>query len=128
MSAQPLALWAEIAIAVLVLLGAAIALVGSLGLLRLGTYFERVHAPSIIATMGCWCIMHGTLLYFSLQGHGIAAHPLLIALFVAITVPVTNIFLMRAALFRARRMGQNVPPHVGHAEPGITLQSPEKHS
>lgn len=128
MSAQPLALWAEIAIAVLVLLGAAIALVGSLGLLRLGTYFERVHAPSIIATMGCWCIMHGTLLYFSLQGHGIAAHPLLIALFVAITVPVTNIFLMRAALFRARRMGQNVPPHVGHAEPGTTLQSPDKNS
>ena len=72
--------------------------------------------------------MHGTLLYFSLQGHGIAAHPLLIALCVAITAPVTNIFLMRAALFRARRMGQNVPPHVGHAEPGITLQSPEKHS
>ena len=117
MSAQPLALWAEIAIAALVLLGAAIALVGSLGLLRLGTYFELVHAPSIIATMGCWCIMHGTLLYFSLQGQGIAAHPLLIALFVAITVPVTNIFLMRAALFRARRAGQSVPPHVSNVQP-----------
>ena len=128
MSAQPLALWAEVAIAALVLLGASIALVGSLGLLRLGTYFERVHAPSIIATMGCWCIMHGTLLYFSLQGHGIAAHPLLIALFVAITVPVTNIFLMRAALFRARRAGQNVPPHVGHAAPGSTPQSFNKNS
>ena len=122
MSAQPLALWAEVAIAALVLLGATIALVGSLGLLRLGTYFERVHAPSIIATMGCWCIMHGTLLYFSLQGHGIAAHPLLIALFVAITVPVTNIFLMRAALFRARRAGQNVPPHVSN------VQSPQNNS
>lgn len=128
MSAQPLALWAEIAIAALVLLGAAIALVGSLGLLRLGTYFERVHAPSIIATMGCWCIMHGTLLYFSLQGHGIAAHPLLIALFVAITVPVTNIFLMRAALFRARRAGQNVPPHVSRSEPASTIRPPQNSS
>ena len=128
MSTQPLALWAEITIAALVLLGAAIALVGSLGLLRLGTYFERVHAPSIIATMGCWCIMHGTLLYFSLQGHGIAAHPLLIALFVAITVPVTNIFLMRAALFRARRAGQNVPPHVSRSEPASTVQSPQNSS
>ena len=117
MSAQPLALWAEIAIAALVLLGAIIALVGSLGLLRLGTYFERVHATSIIATMGCWCIMHGTLLYFSLHGQGIAAHPLLIALFVAITVPVTNIFLMRAALFRARRAGQSVPPHASNVQP-----------
>jgi len=102
-------LWAEIAIAALVLLGAAIAMVGSLGLLRLPTYFERVHAPSIIATMGCWCIVHASILYFSLLGRHLAIHPLLIALFVAITVPVTTIFLMRAALFRARRAGLDVP-------------------
>ena len=36
------------------------------------------------------------IIYFSLQGQGLALHALLIALFVAITVPVTNIFLMRA--------------------------------
>ncbi|QNP60554.1 monovalent cation/H(+) antiporter subunit G [Paenacidovorax monticola] len=112
-----LPLWAEIAIAALVLLGAAIAMVGSLGLLRLSSYFERVHAPSIIATMGCWCIMHASILYFSLLGHGLAVHPLLIALFVAITVPVTNIFLMRAALFRARRAGLRVPPSVSRIVP-----------
>lgn len=112
-----LPLWAEIAIAALVLLGAAIAMVGSLGLLRLSTYFERVHAPSIIATMGCWCIMHASILYFSLLGHHLALHPLLIALFVAITVPVTNIFLMRAALFRARRAGLSVPASVSRIVP-----------
>lgn len=110
MTDPALPLWAEALIAAMVLLGAAIALLGSLGLLRLKTYFERVHAPSIIATMGCWSIMHGTLLYFSLQGHGLAVHALMIALFVSITVPVTNIFLMRAALFRARRAGKDVPP------------------
>ncbi|BFO55280.1 monovalent cation/H(+) antiporter subunit G [Acidovorax sacchari] len=107
---QAIPLWAEIAVAALVLFGAAIAMLGSLSLLRLKTYFERVHAPSIIATIGCWCIMHGTLLYFSVAGHGLALHPLLIALFVAVTVPVTTIFLMRAALFRARRAGRDVPP------------------
>jgi multicomponent K+:H+ antiporter subunit G len=115
MNGTPLALWAEILIAALVLLGAGIALLGSLGLLRLKTYFERVHAPSIIATMGCWCIMHGTILYFSLHLHRLAIHALLIALFVAITVPVTNIFLMRAALFRARRSGKNVPPSLSRS-------------
>jgi len=105
-------LWGEILIAVLVVLGAGIALVGSLGLLRLKTYFERVHAPAIIATLGLWCIMHAAILYFSLQGHRLVLHPLLLALFVAITVPVTNIFLMRAALFRARRLGQSVPANL----------------
>ena len=119
-----LPLWAEIVIAALVLLGACIALLGSLSLLRLPSYFQRVHAPSIIATMGCWCIMHASILYFSLAGHGLALHPLLIALFVALTVPVTTIFLMRAALFRARRAGlPGVPPNVSRTpvpppEPG----------
>jgi multicomponent K+:H+ antiporter subunit G len=47
-------------------------------------------------------------------GEGLAVHALPIALFVAVTVPVTNIFLMRAALFRAPhgRGGASQPePH-----------------
>ena len=112
MTPQALPLWLDIAVSVLVLAGAAIAFLGSLGLLRLKTYFERVHAPAIIATLGCWCIMHATLVYFSAVGDGLALHALLIALFVAVTVPVTNIFLMRAALFRARRTGEHVPPNL----------------
>ncbi|WP_042422749.1 monovalent cation/H(+) antiporter subunit G [Comamonas granuli] len=112
MSAAALPLWAEATVAALALLGAGIALVGSLGLLRLPTYFERVHAPAIIATLGLWCIMHASIVYFSVLGRSLALHPLLIALFIAITVPVTNIFLMRAALFRARRAGQAVPPNL----------------
>ena len=123
MTGAALPLWAEITIAALVLAGAAIALVGSWGLLRLKTYFERVHAPSIIATMGCWCIMLGTIVYFSLQGQGLALHALLIALFVAITVPVTNIFLMRAALFRARRAGNDVPPSLSRTTDSIERDS-----
>ena len=105
-----LPLWLEIIVAVLVLAGAALALLGSIGLLRLPPFFERVHAPSIIATLGCWLIMLGTVLYFSVADSSLALHALLIAVFVAITVPIMSIFLMRAALFRARQMGLNVPP------------------
>ena len=105
-----LPLWLEIIVAVLVLAGAALALLGSIGLLRLPTFFERVHAPSIIATLGCWLIMHGTVLYFSVADSSLALHALLIAVFVAITVPIMSIFLMRAALFRARQAGRDVPP------------------
>ncbi len=123
MSAQALPLWLDISVSLLALAGAAIAFMGSLGLLRLKSYFERVHAPAIIATMACWCIMHATLLYFSVTGDGLAWHALLIALFVAVTVPVTNIFLMRAALFRARRMGESVPPNLSRTSSDDTLDS-----
>ena len=108
--AVALPLWLEILVAALVLAGAALALLGATGLLRLRTFFERMHAPAIIATLGCWLIMHGTVLYFSVADRSLALHALLIAMFVAVTVPVMSIFLMRAALFRARQMGQDVPP------------------
>src|SRR5690606_14138584 len=69
-----LPLWADMLVSVLVLAGAAIALVGSFNLVRLANFFERVHAPAVIATLGCWCVMYGTVLYFSLQNHTVAAH------------------------------------------------------
>ena len=126
MSPSNLPLWIELVVAALVLLGASLALLGAIGLVRLPSFFERVHAPSIIATAGCWTIVLGTVIYFS-QTHGDAAlHALLIAVFVAITVPVTTIFLMRAALFRARQAGQaGVPPSLSHpdAPPASSLPS-----
>lgn len=112
-----LPMWAEISVAALVLAGAGLALLGSFGLLRLPTFFERVHAPAIIATLGCWCVMWGTVLFFSLRQGELAAFPLLIAVFIAITVPIPTIFLMRASLFRARQMGQDVPPSVSRVVP-----------
>ena len=115
-ASQPLPLWLDVTVSALVLLGAFIAFMGSFGLLRLKTYFERVHAPSIIATLATWCVMHATLIYFSAID-ALALHALLIALFIAVTVPVTTIFLMRAALFRARRLGEPVPPSLSNGGP-----------
>lgn len=119
-----LPLWLEIIVAMLVLAGAGLALLGSTGLLRLPTFFERVHAPAIIATLGCWLIMHGTVLYFSVTDRSLALHALLIAVFVAITVPIMSIFLMRAALFRARQIGLDVPPSLSQP----TMQAEAKTS
>ena len=121
-----LPLWLEIIVAALVLGGAGLALLGSSGLLRLPTYFERVHAPSIIATLGCWLIMHGTVLYFSVADGSLALHALLIAVFVAITVPIMSIFLMRAALFRARQAGRDVPPSL--SQPKVNVNTEAKDS
>lgn len=123
MSAAALPLWVEITVAALVLAGAALALLGSIGLLRLQTFFERVHAPAIIATLATWCVLLGTVLLLSLQRQELALQPLLIAVFIAITVPVTTIFLMRASLFRARQTGQDAPPNVSRPAPQGTNNS-----
>lgn len=119
-----LPLWAEIAIAALLLCGAAIALLGSTGLLRLPSFFERVHAPAMISTLGCWCIVGGAGLYFSLRSGQLALHILLITIFLAITVPITTIFLMRAGLFRARQARRkDIPPTLSRITPSRPSKS-----
>ena len=106
----PLPLWAEILTAVFAVAGAAFAAIGSFGLVRLPTFFRRIHAPTLGATLGVWFITLATIVYFSVQGAQLFLHAVLIAFFVALSAPVTTIFLMRAALFRERQKGGDVPP------------------
>jgi len=112
----PLPVWAEILTGLFAVLGAAFAAVGSFGLVRLPTFFSRIHAPTLGATAGVWCVTIATIVYFSVQGYNLFLHAILITLFVALTAPVTTIFLMRAALFRERQKGGDVPPNADRGD------------
>src|SRR5690606_28839390 len=59
-----LPLWAEVITAVFAVLGAAFAAVGSFGLVRLPTFFNRIHTPTLGSTAGVWCITIATIVYF----------------------------------------------------------------
>jgi multicomponent K+:H+ antiporter subunit G len=96
------ATWADTLTALFVLLGALAALIGSFGLLRLGSFFQRVHAPTLGATVGTWGLTLATVLQASSVAGQLQLHAVLIPAFVALTAPVTTVFLMRAALFRGR--------------------------
>ena len=106
--------WVEGVTAVLVVAAALLALTGSLGLVRLPDFFQRVHAPTLGTTGATWLLTLATVLNFSFAGGEPFAHSLLIVLFLSLSAPVTTVFLMRAALFRerlARRPG--VPRTLG---------------
>ena len=108
-----LPLWVDVLTGVLVLLGAFVTMVGSLGLVRLKSFFQRVHAPTLGATVGTGAVSLAVALQFSFLRAQLFAHALLIGLFVVVTVPVTTVFLMRAALFRLRIKGDpEAPPSV----------------
>lgn len=102
MSGASLPDWAAILIAVLVVGGAALSLLGAFGLVRLGSFYDRVHAPTLGATLGMALILFASWLYFG-SAHGRwLPREALIALFLTVTTPVTLILLARAALFRDR--------------------------
>jgi multicomponent K+:H+ antiporter subunit G len=92
--------WAEIVTAALVLTGAVTSLIGSLGLVRLKTFYERVHPPTLGTTLGMGCIAAASMIYFSALQTRPVLHEILLVLFVLVTTPVTLMLLVRAALFR----------------------------
>jgi multicomponent K+:H+ antiporter subunit G len=95
------------AVASLVVLGGALAFVGSIGLLRLGTFYERVHPPTMGTTLGVGFTLIASMLLFSVLGSRLVVHEIVIAVFVVVTTPVTYMLLVRAALQRDRAEGND---------------------
>ena len=108
--------WAALLTALLVLVGAAVTLIGALGLLRLGTFYARVHAPTLGTTLGMASILAGSALCFSVLEARLVVHEVLIAVFVTLTTPVTLMLLVRAALYRDRTEGNRDVPAASEAE------------
>jgi len=94
--------WAAITVALLVLFGAAITLLGSIGLIRFASFYERVHAPTLGTTLGTGLVLIASMLYFTVLEARPVIHEVLIAVFVTLTTPVTLMLLVRATLFRDR--------------------------
>lgn len=96
-----------IAAALLVLAGALLSFVGALGLLRLKTFYERVHPPTMGTTLGTGLVLIGSMLYFSAVESRPVLHEVLIGIFMTLTTPVTYMLLLRAALHRDRLEGKD---------------------
>ena len=108
--AEDLPAWAALPTALLLLAGAGLALTGSLGLLRLGSFYQRVHAPTLGTTLGIGCVLAAWTLFFSVLQARLVLHALLIAALTVVTTPVTLMLLARAALYRDRREGSREVP------------------
>ena len=109
--APDLPAWAAFFVALLVLAGGALTLIGSLGLLRMKSFYDRVHPPTLGSTMGMALIVLGSIVCFSVLRSRPSVHELLIGIFVTLTTPVTFMLLARAALYRDRAEGRlDMPP------------------
>jgi multicomponent K+:H+ antiporter subunit G len=95
-------LWAAILGSALLLLGAALTLIGTLGLVKLGSFYERIHAPTLGTSWGTGGMVLGSMVIFSAASARPVLHEILIWAFVTITTPVTLMMLGRAALYRDR--------------------------
>lgn len=87
----------NIIIAILILLGALLSLIASIGVLRLPDVYTRSHAASKSATLGVMCILLGACLYF-FQAEQIFNSRLILAIaFIFLTSPVAGQLIIRSA-------------------------------
>ena len=95
--------WAAVPVALLLVLGASIILTGALGLLRLPTFYQRMHGPAITVTLGAGCLLLASMLYFTVTQSRPVIHEVIIAIFLLLTAPVVTMTIMRAAVYRDLR-------------------------
>ncbi len=103
--------WAAVLTALLLLTGAVLTLIGTVGLLRFDSFYQRVHAPTLGSTLGIGCVLLASMLFFSVLETRAILHEVLITALMVVTTPITLMLLARAALYRDRTEGSNeVPP------------------
>jgi len=99
--------WAAFVVALLLFIGASIILIGALGLLRLSSFYQRIHGPAIVITLGAGCILIASMVYFTVAQARLVVHEVIIAAFLLMTAPVVSMLIMRAAVYRDLRAGKH---------------------
>jgi multicomponent K+:H+ antiporter subunit G len=107
MNLESLPAWAALPAAILLILGGLCTVIGSLGLVRLRSFFQRMHGPSMGNTLGTGCVLIASILVSSALANRPVVHELLITVFIVTTAPMTAMLLMRAAVNRSN--GRNSP-------------------
>lgn len=92
----------EIITAILLILSGLATLVGAFGVFFLPNFFDRAHAPALAYSAGAWLAGLAAITHFArIDGYsGLKA--IFVAILLAMAVPVSNMMLARAGLFRRR--------------------------
>lgn len=103
-----MSLVAEILIALLLVLGGGLILVGSWGLARLPSLMTRLHGPTKASTLGVGACLIASMIYFPASGGGWSAQELLITVFLLLTAPISANMIAKAHL---HRQGHGIDPN-----------------
>ena len=100
----------EYFLAFLIVSGALLTFIGSLGLVRLHDFYTRLHGPTKATTLGVGCLLIASAVYFSTRGAGVSLHEILVTLFLFMTAPISAHLLAKAALHLKLESLSPIPP------------------
>ena len=88
----------EIALALLLAIGSFFTLLGSFSLLKLSSFFKRLHGPTKASTLGVGCVLVASVGYHFFFFFDPQPRELLITAFLFITAPISAHMMAKAAL------------------------------
>lgn len=88
----------ELALVALLAVGSFFILVGSFSLVKLSSFFKRLHGPTKASTLGVGCILLASVGYHAFLGQDPQPRELLITAFLFITAPISAHMMAKAAL------------------------------
>ena len=88
----------EIVLALLLAIGSFFILVGAFSLLKLSSFFKRLHGPTKTSTLGVGCVLLASVGYHFFLGEDPQPRELLITAFLFITAPISAHMMAKAAL------------------------------
>ncbi|GHE03420.1 cation:proton antiporter [Defluviimonas sp. 20V17] len=103
----------EIGVSTLLVIGGALGLIGSYGLIKLPDLMTRLHAPTKTTTLGVGAVLIASMLWFAGRHGQINFHELLISIFLFLTAPLTANFIAKAHLHRTGGYADLPPPGDG---------------
>ena len=90
--------------------GALLTFIGSLGLVRLRDFYMRLHGPTKATTLGVGSLLIASAVYFSTRGTGVSLHEVLVTLFLFMTAPISAHLLAKAGLHLKLTSLSALPP------------------
>ncbi|WP_019220986.1 monovalent cation/H(+) antiporter subunit G [Bartonella senegalensis] len=97
-------------ITLFLILGSGLTLIGTIGLVRFSSFYERLHMLSLATSWGVWSILIASFLYSILVDHCFVFHEILLMLFLFLTTPVASMLLSQAAAYRHHSEDQSEKP------------------
>ncbi|MDF1727272.1 MAG: Na+/H+ antiporter subunit G [Sulfitobacter sp.] len=109
------------AVAVCLFIGAAFAIIGTIGLLKFNDPMTRLHAPTKVGTIGIGALLLASMIHSYVFGEG-SLHELLIMSFLFVTAPISAHFIAKVIL---HQRACDTPPAPPEDDTWSTLTVPE---
>lgn len=91
--------WLALLVSFFLLLGTLFTFLGIVGLIRLHSFFDRAHAPTLGTTFGSFLIICSSIIFFSYEQSRFSIHEILLIIFISITTPIMLSMLGSAAFY-----------------------------